>query len=127
MLDLLTFVRILKGNNRLKAILSDRIFLEMPKREQKGISILLSLTSEVVDTIATKRSLLDIRIIGHDANVSLQQLYEVVEVLNQVLVYDFEYAKLGCIKIVEEGISPPLIDEKERFDIVKSYLCYHKI
>lgn len=127
MLDLLTFVRILKGNNRLNAILSDRIFLEMPKREQKGISILLSLTSEVVDTIATKRSLLDIRIIGHDANVSLQQLYEVVEVLNQVLVYDFEYAKLGCIKIVEEGISPPLIDEKERFDIVKSYLCYHKI
>ena len=127
MLDLLTFVRILKGNNRLKAILSDRIFLEMPKREQKGISILLSLTSEVVDTITTKRSLLDIRIIGHDANVSLQQLYEVVEVLNQVLVYDFEYAKLGCIKIVEEGISPPLIDEKERFDIVKSYLCYHKI
>jgi hypothetical protein len=127
MLDLLTFVRILKGNNGLKAILSDRIFLEMPKREQKGISILLSLTSEVVDTIATKRSLLDIRIIGHDANVSLQQLYEVVEVLNQVLVYDFEYAKLGCIKIVEEGISPPLIDEKERFDIVKSYLCYHKI
>jgi hypothetical protein len=127
MLDLLTFVRILKGNDRLKAILSDRIFLEMPKREQKGISILLSLTSEVVDTIATKRSLLDIRIIGHDANVSLQQLYEVVEVLNQVLVYDFEYAKLGCIKIVEEGISPPLIDEKERFDIVKSYLCYHKI
>lgn len=99
----------------------------MPKREQKGISILLSLTSEVVDTIATKRSLLDIRIIGHNANVSLQQLYEVVEVLNQVLVYDFEYAKLGCIKIVEEGISPPLIDEKERFDIVKSYLCYHKI
>nr|DAR77180.1 MAG TPA: hypothetical protein [Bacteriophage sp.] len=127
MLDLLTFVRILKGNDRLKAILNDRIFLEMPKREQKGISILLSLTSEVVDTIATKRSLLDIRIIGHDANVSLQQLYEVVEVLNQVLVYDFEYAKLGCIKIVEEGISPPLIDEKERFDIVKSYLCYHKI
>lgn len=127
MLDLLTFVRILKGNDRLKAILSDRIFLEMPKREQKGISILLSLTSEVVDTIATKRSLLDIRIIGHDANVSLQQLYEVVGVLNQVLVYDFEYAKLGCIKIVEEGISPPLIDEKERFDIVKSYLCYHKI
>ena len=127
MLDLLTFVRILKGNDRLKAILSDRIFLEMPKREQKGISILLSLTSEVVDTIATKRSLLDIRIIGHDANVSLQQLYEVVEVLNQVLVYDFEYAKLGCIKIVEEGISPPLIDEKERYDIVKSYLCYHKI
>ena len=127
MLDLLTFVRILKGNDRLKAILSDRIFLEMPKREQKGISILLSLTSEVVDTIATKRSLLDIRIIGHDANVSLQQLYEVVEVLNQVLVYDFEYAKLGCIKIVEEGISPPLIDEKESFDLVKSYLCYHKI
>ena len=127
MLDLLTFVRILKGNNRLKAILSDRIFLEMPKREQKGISILLSLTSEVVDTIATKRSLLDIRIIGHDVNVSLQQLYEVVDVLNQVLVYDFEYTKLGCIKIVEEGISPPLIDEKERFDIVKSYLCYHKI
>ena len=127
MLDLLTFVRILKGNDRLKAILSDRIFLEMPKREQKGISILLSLTSEVVDTIATKRSLIDIRIIGHDANVSLQQLYEVVGVLNQVLVYDFEYAKLGCIKIVEEGISPPLIDEKERFDIVKSYLCYHKI
>ena len=127
MLDLLTFVRKLKGNDRLKAILSDRIFLEMPKREQKGISILLSLTSEVVDTIATKRSLIDIRIIGHDANVSLQQLYEVVGVLNQVLVYDFEYAKLGCIKIVEEGISPPLIDEKERFDIVKSYLCYHKI
>ena len=126
MLNLLTFVEVLKKNEKLKAILGDRIFLEMPKREQKGISILLALTSEVVDTISTKRSLLDIRVIGHDANVSLQGLYEVVSLLNQALVYDFEYSKFGCIKIVEEGISPPLTDEKGRFDLVKSYLCYHK-
>lgn len=127
MLNLLAFVEVLKKNEKLKAILGDRIFLEMPKREQKGISILLSLTSEVVDTISTKRSLLDIRVIGHDANVLLQQLYEVVSLLDQALVYNFEYAKFGCIKIVEEGISPPLVDEKERFDLVKSYLCYHQI
>lgn len=127
MLNLLAFVEVLEKNERLKAILGDRIFLEMPKREQKGIGILLALTSEVVDTISTKRSLLDIRVIGHDANVSLQQLYEVIGLLNQALVYNFEYAKFGCLKIVEEGISPPLTDEKWRFDLVKSYLCYHQI
>lgn len=127
MLNLLAFVEVLKENDRLKAIVGDRIFLEMPKREQKGISILLSLTSEVVETIKTKRSLLDVRVIGHDANVSLQELYEVVEFLNQTLVYSYEYAKFGCVKIVEEGISPPLTDEKGRFDLVKSYLCYHQI
>ena len=102
MLNLLTFVEVLKENEKLKAILGDRIFLEMPKREQKGISVVLALTSEVVDTISTKRSLLDIRVIGHDANVSLQGLYEVVSLLDQALVYDFEYSKFGCIKIVEE-------------------------
>lgn len=112
MLNLLAFVEVLGKNEKLKAILGDRIFLEMPKREQKGISILLSLTAETVETIRTKRSLLDIRVIGHDANVSLQQLYEVIGLLNQALVYDFEYAKFGCLKIVEEGISPPLTDEK---------------
>ena len=127
MLNLLAFVEVLKKNEKLKAILGDRIFLEMPKMEQKGISILLSLTAEVVDTIRTKRSLLDIRVIGHDSNVSLQELYQVVEILNQALVYSYEYAKFGCVKIVEEGISPPLVDEKESFDLVKSYLCYHKI
>lgn len=127
MLNLLAFVEVLGKNEKLKAILGDRIFLEMPKREQKGISILLSLTAETVETIRTKRSLLDIRVIGHDANVSLQQLYEVIGLLNQALVYDFEYAKFGCLKIVEEGISPPLTDEKWRFDLVKSYLCYHQI
>lgn len=127
MLNLVAFVEVLKENDRLKAILRDRIFLEMPKREQKGISILLSLTAETVETTKTKRSLLDIRVIGHDANVSLQELYEVVELLNQSLVYDFEYEKFGCIKIIEEGISPPLTDEKGRFDLVKSYLCYHSI
>ena len=102
MLNLLTFIEVLKENEKLKAILGDRIFLEMPKREQKGISVVLALTSEVVDTISTKRSLLDIRVIGHDANVSLQGLYEVVSLLNQALVYGFEYTKFGCIKIVEE-------------------------
>lgn len=112
MLNLLAFVEVLKENEKLKAILRDRIFLEMPKREQKGISILLSLTAEVVETIRTKRSLLDIRVIGHDSNVSLQELYEVIEILNQALVYSCEYAKFGCLKIVEEGISPPLTDEK---------------
>ncbi|MDO4714316.1 MAG: hypothetical protein Q4B28_06875 [bacterium] len=127
MLNLVAFVEVLKKNEKLKAILGDRIFLEMPKMEQKGISILLSLTAETVETIRTKRSLLDIRVIGHDANVSLQELYEVVELLNQSLVYDFEYEKFGCVKIVEEGISPPLTDEKGRFDLVKSYLCYHSI
>ena len=127
MLDLSAFVKVLEGNERLKSILGERIFLEIPKREQKGISILLSLASEVVETIRTKRSLLDIRIIGHDANASLQKLYEIVEILNKILVYDYDYARFGCIKIVEEGISPPLVDEKERFDLVKSYLCYHKI
>lgn len=127
MLNLLAFVEVLEKNEKLKAILGDRIFLEMPKREQKGIGILLALTSEVVDTISTKRSLLDIRVIGHDANVSLQQLYEVIGLLNQALVYSYEYEKFGCIKIVEEGISPPLTDEKWRFDLVKSYLCYHQI
>nr|DAK26173.1 MAG TPA: hypothetical protein [Caudoviricetes sp.] len=127
MLNLLAFVEVLEKNEKLKAILGDRIFLEMPKREQKGIGILLALTSEVVDTISTKRSLLDIRVIGHDANVSLQQLYEVIGLLNQALVYNFEYAKFGCLKIVEDGISPPLTDEKGRFDLVKSYLCYHQI
>lgn len=127
MLNLLAFVEVLEKNEKLKAILGDRIFLEMPKMEQKGISILLSLTAEVVDTIRTKRSLLDIRVIGHDSNVSLQELYQVVEILNQALVYSYEYAKFGCVKIVEEGISPPLVDEKESFDLVKSYLCYHKI
>ena len=127
MLNLLAFVEVLKENEKLKTILGDRIFLEMPKREQKGISILLSLTAETVETIKTKRSLLDIRVIGHNANVSLQELYQVVELLNQALVYDFEYNKFGCIKVVEEGISPPLTDEKWRFDLVKSYLCYHQI
>ena len=127
MLNLLAFVEVLGKNEKLKAILGDRIFLEMPKREQKGIGILLALTSEVVDTISTKRSLLDIRVIGHDANVSLQELYEVIGLLNQALVYSYEYEKFGCIKIVEEGISPPLTDEKWRFDLVKSYLCYHAI
>ena len=127
MLNLLAFVEVLEKNEKLKAILGDRIFLEMPKMEQKGIIILLSLTAEVVDTIRTKRSLLDIRVIGHDSNVSLQELYQVVEILNQALVYSYEYAKFGCVKIVEEGISPPLVDEKESFDLVKSYLCYHKI
>lgn len=112
MLNLLAFVEVLGKNEKLKAILGDRIFLEMPKREQKGIGILLALTSEVVDTISTKRSLLDIRVIGHDANVSLQELYEVIGLLNQALVYSYEYEKFGCIKIVEEGISPPLTDEK---------------
>lgn len=112
MLNLVAFVEVLKENNRLKAILRDRIFLEMPKREQKGISILLSLTAETVETIKTKRSLLDIRVIGHDANVSLQELYEVVELLNQTLVYSYKYAQFDCVKIVEEGISPPLIDDK---------------
>lgn len=127
MLNLLAFVEVLKKNEKLKAILGDRIFLEMPKREQKGICILLALTSEVVDTISTKRSLLDIRVIGHNGNVSLQELYQVVELLNQTLVYSYEYAKFGCLKIVEEWISPPLTDEKWRFDLVKSYLCYHQI
>lgn len=102
MLNLLAFVEVLKKNEKLKAILGDRIFLEMPKREQKGICILLALTSEVVDTISTKRSLLDIRVIGHNGNVSLQELYQVVELLNQTLVYSYEYAKFGCLKIVEE-------------------------
>lgn len=127
MLNLLSLVKELKKNNELKAILRDRIFLEMPKKEQQGISILLSLTSEVVDTITTKRSLLDIRVIGHNANVSLQELYLVVKLLNQALVYSHEYDKFGCIKIIEEWISPPLVDDKWRFDIVKSYLCYHQI
>ena len=127
MLNLLAFVEVLEKNEKLKAILGDRIFLEMPKMEQKGISILLSLTAEVVDTIRTKRSLLDIRVIGHDSNVSLQELYQVVEIINQALDYSYEYAKFGCVKIVEESISPPLTDEKGRFDLVKSYLCYHQI
>lgn len=112
MLNLLAFVEVLEKNEKLKAILDDRIFLEMPKMEQKGISILLSLTAETVETIRTKRSLIDIRVIGHDANVSLQELYEVVNLLNQALVYSYEYVKFGCVKIIEEGISPPLTDEK---------------
>lgn len=127
MLNLTQFVRQLKQNQALSAVLGDRIFLEMPKREQQGISILLTLTLERLDTTLTKRSLLDIRISAHAHTVSLQELYNIAELLNQALVYDYEYGKFGCIKIVEEGLSPPMVDEKGRFDLVKSYLCYHEI
>lgn len=67
------------------------------------------------------------RIIAPTNQVALQTLYEVSQCLAQALVYDGEYSKFGCFTIVEDGISPPLVDEKGRFEIVKSFSFYHAL